>query len=96
MKIIPLGNNVQLEIEEASAGMLDTSSRESAVEYAKVVAIGTHVNRTIINPDAHTSEWIKVDDHVFVKAWAIDIINYEGKKYYFCNLDTNGILAVVK
>ena len=39
MKIQPLGNIIQLEIEEATAGDLITSSRESAVEYAKVVAL---------------------------------------------------------
>ena len=87
MKIFPLGNIIQLEITEATAGDLITSSRESAVEYAKVVAISEKV------PDDVD---IDVGDYVFVKAWAIDIINYQDKKYYFCNLDTAGVLAIVK
>ena len=87
MKITPLGNTIQLEFEEAKAGNLITSSRESAVEYAKIVSLGTSLEG---------SEVYKVGNHVFVKAWAIDIINHEDKKYYFVNLDTNGVLAVVK
>ncbi len=87
MKIQPLGNNIQLELEEVSAGALNTSSKESAVEYAKVVAMGA---------GAEVVYGLKRGDYVFVKAWAIDIINHEDKKYYFCNIDTGGILAVVK
>ena len=83
MKITPQPNIVQLKIEEASAGALNTSSRDSAVELAEVVSA------------AEGTGFVK-GDKVFVKAWAIDIINHEGKKYYFCNLDTKGILAVVK
>lgn len=90
MKIIPIGNLIQLEIEEAKAGDLLTSSRESAVEYAKVVGIG---EMALISGRATN---FKLGDYVFVKAWAIDIITYEGKKYYFVNLETNGILALVK
>lgn len=85
MKILPLDNIIQLKIEEAKVGILDTSSRQSAVEYAEVVATGSG---SFDSP--------KVGDHVFVKAWAIDIIQHEEKKYYFCDIKTNGILAVVK
>ena len=92
MKIQPLGNIIQLEIEEATAGDLITSSRESAVEYAKVVAISKSAK--IVG--AGFVKDIEIGDHVFVKSWAIDIINYQDKKYYFCNLDTAGVLAVVK
>ncbi len=78
---------VQLEFEEAKAGDLITSSRESAVEYAKVVAIGEKV------PDDFD---IDVGDHVFVKAWSVDLITYNDKRYSFVNYETGGILAVVK
>lgn len=83
MKIKPSELIVQLKIEEAKAGDLVTSSRDSAVEYAEVLAVGDGVKS------------LKVGDKVFVKAWAIDIINHEDKKYYFCNLNTSGILAKV-
>ena len=91
MKIYPLGNIIQLEFEEASAGDLITSSRDSAVEYAKIVAIGKGIylgDKPMFGID--------IGDHVFVKAWAVDIITHQDKKYYFVNLETNGILAVVK
>jgi len=87
MTIRPLGNNIQLKIEEVQAGVLDTSSRDTVVEYAQVVAIGDSVPAFNV---------LKTGDYVFVKAWAIDSINYQDQKYYFCNLDTGGVLAVVR
>ena len=86
MNIQPLGNIIQLEFEEAKAGVLDTSSRESAVERATVVGI---------SEDATFSN-VKVGDKVFVKAWAVDIVTHEDKKYYFVNPETGGILAKVE
>lgn len=88
MQITPLGDIIQLEIEETKAGALDTSGRDSAVEYAKVIAVSGANN--------YKENEIKVGDHVFVKAWAIDIINHDGKKYYFVNPSTGGILAKVQ
>ena len=83
MKIKPLTNFVQIGIAEAKAGVLDTSSRHSAVEYAEVLEVGEGVTT------------LKKGDFIFVKAWAVDIITYEEKKYYFVNLDTKGIVAIV-
>lgn len=91
MTIEPLPGIIQLELEEAKAGVLDTSSRQSAVEYAKVVAVGgvTKIDGiTVISPE--------VGDHVFVKSWAVDIITHEDKKYYFVDSASKGVLAVVK
>ena len=90
MKIQPLGNIIQLEVEEASAGDLITSSRDSAVEYAKVVAVGDNVRQSA------EKLYPEKGDYVFVKAWAVDIIVHQDKKFYFCNLETNGILVVIK
>lgn len=89
MKIRPVGNRIQLEIEEPKAGELSLSSLPTAVEYGTVIAIGPMV-ATLIGQDP-----IKKGDKVFFKAWAVDIINYEGKKYHFIAQDTNGICAVV-
>lgn len=83
MKIKPLGDIVQLKIEEVKAGVLDTSSRESAVEYAEVLEVGENV------------KGINAGDKVFVKAWGVDIVNHEDKKYHFVNVNTNAILAIV-
>lgn len=93
MKITPLGENVQLELDEVTAGALNTSSRDSAQEYAKIIALSPNV---IENAKDYPKSCPKVGDYVFVKAWAIDIINHEDKKYYFCNLNSNGVLAIVR
>ncbi len=84
MNVKTLPNIVQLDLPEAKAGVLDVSSRQSAVEVAKVIAVGENVTK------------LKIGDFVFVKSWAIDIITHEDKKYYFCNLDTNGILGIIE
>jgi co-chaperonin GroES (HSP10) len=84
MKIQPISNMVQLRIAEATAGVLDTSSRASAVEFGEVIAVGPEVKGVVKG------------DKVFFKAWACDIINHEDKKYYFISETTNGILAIVK
>jgi co-chaperonin GroES (HSP10) len=91
MKIEPLDGIVYLKFEEAQAGGLDTSSRASAVEYAEVVAVPEHTHET------PCKYWkIHKGDHVFVKSWAVDSIYHEGKEYRFCNIKTDGILAIVR
>lgn len=85
MKIQPATDIIYIEIEKAKAGALVTSSREGAVEYAKVLALGKGTE----------GGSIKVGDHIFVKAWAVDIINYNDKTYYFVNITTGGILAII-
>lgn len=88
MTIKPLKDIVYLKIEKASIGVLDTSSRDSAVEYAEVIAVGEGITH------------LKKGDKVFVKSWAIDIVNHatgsDMVKHYFCNINSGGILAIVK
>lgn len=84
MKIQPLSNIVYLKIEKPSVGALDISSRESAIEFAEVLAVGKGV------------EDIKVKDKIFVKSWAIDLISYNDEIYHFVNIESGGILAVVR
>lgn len=84
MEILPQPDIVYLEFPKAEAGVLDTSSRTSATEVAKVVSVGKGV------------EGLNAGDTVFVKSWAVDSISYEDKEYRFCNVKTNGILAVVR
>ncbi len=85
MKIEPLNNIIQIETEEAKAGMLDTSSRASAIEYGKVVGIGPEYKGKA-----------KKGNMIFFKSWAVDLVTHEGKTYKFINPDTNGILAIIK
>lgn len=84
MDIKPQSNIVYLEFDQPSAGALDTSSRQSAVEYATVIAVGDSVTT------------VDCGDKVFVKSWAVDTITHEDKTYRFVNILTNGILAVVR
>lgn len=87
MKITPLKGFIQIDPEEAKAGVLNTSSRESAKEYAKVLEA---------SKSAELDFGVKKGDYIFVKSWAIDIVDHNQEKYYFVNLETNGILAVIK
>lgn len=84
MKIFPLEGEIQLKVETQIVGGLDTSSRDSAIEYGEVIAVGIGV------------EGIKKGDFIFFKSWAVDIINHDGKKYHFISLKTKGIKAIVK
>lgn len=83
MKLKPLPDEVQIEIDEAKAGALHMDSLTTAVEFGKVVAVGEYVDH------------VKVGQRVAFKAWAVDIVNIEDKKYYFINMETNGIKATI-
>lgn len=74
---------VYLKLAEAKAGALVTDSRESAIEYAEVLAVGEGVTQ------------VKKGDSIFVKSWAIDIISHDEEKYYFVNQETGGLIAIV-
>ena len=87
MMITPQPNIIQLRIDKAPAGVLDTSSKESAVECAEVIAVGSAVC------DGKDGVHLKVGDRVFVKAWAIDIITHDDQRFYFVDQTSNGILA---
>lgn len=84
MKIIPWAGKIQLKIDEPSVGILDTSNMPTAIECGEVIAIGEGINS------------IKVGDKLFFKSWAVDIITYDQERYYFIDIDTNGICGIVK
>lgn len=84
MEVLPQPDIVYLEFLKAEAGVLDTSSRQSAVEYATVIAVGSNVTT------------VSCGDHVFVKSWSVDIVTHGEETYRFVNIKTNGILAVVR
>ena len=84
MQIIPEKNKVYLDVKEPKVGGLDISSRPTAIEVAKVLAVGEGI------------DWIKKGDTLLFKSWGLDIIDWEGKKYYFIDTSTKAICAVVK
>lgn len=84
MKIKPCPGQIYVKMEEATAGLLDTSSRESAVECAEVLAVGENI--------AH----IKKGDKLFIKSWGIDSVYHQDKRYNFVNVATDAILAIVE
>lgn len=83
MKIEPARKTVYLKMEGVKVEGLNIESMRTAIEYAEVLAVGEEVDN------------FKKGDKVFVKAWAVDMINHEGKEYRFVNVETNGILAKV-
>ena len=98
MKIKPLFNQVYLSISEPQAGVLDTSSKPSAIEYAEVLAVPEH-DCDLLKPSTNkpTCDFeLHPGDKIFVKAWAIDTIVYKDKKYHFINFESEGILAKVE
>ncbi len=76
MKIKTLGNKIRIKIPANSAGGLNLDSMTTAVEYGEVIDIG----------DLGDSSPFSIGDTILFKAWAIDIIDYEGEKYYFLDL----------
>lgn len=85
MKIKPLGAKVQISIAESKAGGLEVSGLSVAREMGKVLALGNEVTIPI-----------KVGDQILFKAWAVDIINENGEKYYFIDQDSKGLCAIIK
>lgn len=83
MKIKPFGAKIQIKIEEAKAGSLALTGMPTSVECGEVIAVGEWVTS------------IKKGDKIFYKSWAVDIITHDGIRYFFIDLDTNGICAIL-
>lgn len=84
MKIIPAPNHVYIKIEIPKAGVLNVSSKPSAIEYAEVLEVGKDVMS------------VKKGDMILFKSWAVDIISKEDETYHFIDITSGGIKAVVK
>lgn len=85
MKIIPLGEKIQIKVAEPTAGGLDLSSKKTATEVGEIVAVGEGVGYGL-----------KVGDKILFKAWMADVINYEGENYYFLDSFGEGLCAIIK
>ena len=78
----PLGNKIQLKIEEISVGAVKT---DSIVEKASVVAVGALCS---------DSTRAFIGKTLFFKAWAVDVITDGKEKYYFISEDSDAICAI--
>ena len=87
MKILSFSEQIYIKIEKPTIGVLQTT-KDSSVECAEVLAVPNKSYKKDYN--------IKVGDKIFVKAWAIDTINYEDKVYNFVNVSSGGIMAIIK
>lgn len=84
VKIEPMPGIVYLKTEEVMAGSLDTSSRESVVETAEILAVGKDCGD------------LKKGDKIHVKlSWASDTVMDKGVRYVYVAIDTNAILSKV-
>lgn len=88
--IKPINGKIQIKIEQPKVGGLDLSSKETAIEVAEVVALPAHIEgQSFINLG------LNVGDKIMVKAWSIDVLTWEGEKYYFVDSDSKGICAII-
>jgi co-chaperonin GroES (HSP10) len=84
--IKPLGNKIQLEIADEKIGAIQS---ESIQEKGVIVAVGP-------NAVWADNSKPKIGATLYFKAWAIDIITEDGKKYYFISSDSDAICAISK
>lgn len=78
----PLGRKIQLDIEEVKIGAIQSDAIE---EMGKIIAIG---------PDCQYFTTDDVGKTLYFKAWAIDVIALNGKKFYFISEDSDAICAI--
>lgn len=84
MTITPVGNKIYLKMDTVKkVGDLVTENKKTIHEFAEVLAVGPEV--TIV----------KKGDHIFLKSWAVDIINHEKEEYFFISQNSDGICALV-
>jgi len=79
-KIIPYKNKIQVEMLTLKSAL----QTEIKVEKAKVIAVSPEIKD------------IMVGDLLYVKAWAIDIIQDGGKDYNFVSADNDAICAIIR
>lgn len=85
-KIYPVGDEIFLVSEEAKLGNLDASSVKTGQEWGIITAVG---------PDVKNKD-LKVGTKIFVKAWSLDVILYEGENYVFTTESRHGIKAILR
>jgi hypothetical protein len=75
--------HILVKAEDATAGVLDTSSRSSAVEKGEVLMVADDVS------------WVKKGDIVHYKGWGVDIIQEDGERLYYIDIETRAVKGVL-
>ena len=100
--IKPLGNKIQLEIADEKIGAIQSESiQEKGVIIAKGEYVETYKTKTIKDEDGcfrnvgdgQTNKF-PIGATLYFKAWAVDIITEDGKKYYFIDANSDAICAI--
>lgn len=76
-------DNIKIKTEIVSAGVLDTTSRKSAVEYGEVIGLGPDVTLPI-----------KIGDMVTFKSYGVDIANVNDKEFLYVAQRTGAIKEI--
>lgn len=92
----PLNNKIQLEIEELKFGAIES---DSIAECGKIIAVGNGVYDTEMTTSANDNvtrinHKFAIGKTLYFKAWAIDVITKDDKKYYFISSDSDAICAI--
>lgn len=82
----PIGNKIQLDIQEVKIGMIQSDAIE---EHGKIIAVGD-----LVGKNADEVLQFAVGKTLYFKAWAVDVISENGKKYYFISADSDAICAI--
>jgi len=87
----PIGKKIQLDIKDVKIGAIQSDSIE---EHGTITAIGDQVWMTSIGEYDKDSVNELVGKTLYFKAWAVDVISKDEKKYYFISADSDAICAV--
>ena len=79
-KIIPYKNKIQVEMLSLKSAL----QTEIKIEKAKVLAVGEGV------------QGIKKGDILYIKAWAIDLIQDGQNEYCFVSADNDALCAIIR
>lgn len=79
----PLGKKLLLDIPETTAGSFVVVQGHQVQEQGKVLAAGPDADKTLVGQLVH------------FKAWAVDIITIDGKKFYYLDSDSTALCGIV-
>lgn len=89
----PLGNKIQLDIKEVKIGAIQSDAIE---EHGIIIAIGKPVSKDYTEKDGQVIKVgeFEVGKTLYFKAWAVDVVSKDSKKYYFISADSDAICAI--